>query len=128
MDQRDYRKHDRDTVKQNRGQHTPSSAHLLPSISHSNSNRLIIKKSCSLQNREKTNTSFKKYNNKLNQDKTQKDLMKNNTYSHRHRISENKKESKRVFRFRILQLDYLCNISLTYSCFLCFFLSNKFYD
>ena len=121
MDQRDYRKHDRDTAKQNRGQHTPSSAHLLPSISHSNSNRLIIQKSCSLQNPEKTNSSFKKYNKNLNQDKTQKDLMKNTTYSQRNKISDNKKGSKRVFRFRILLLNYFCKLFLKYSRFYFFF-------
>jgi hypothetical protein len=102
MDQRDYRKHGRDTARQNRGQHTPSSSHLLPSISHSNSNGLIIQKNCSLQNPEKNDTSFQKYNKKLKEDKPQKNLIKNNTHSQRNKIPENKRGSKRVFRFRII--------------------------
>ena len=105
MDQRDYRKCDRDTAKLNRGQHTPSSAHLLPSISHSNLNRIISQKNCSLQNLEKNNTSFQKYNKKINQDKTQKGLIKKSTYSQRNKISENKKGPKRVFRFRMNEFN-----------------------
>ena len=82
MDPKHYSKYDRDTTKwksKNRGQLTPlsNSAHLLPEQSHSNSNsnKLIIDKSCSLlQNRQKTNISIHKNVKKPHQGKSANDF------------------------------------------------------
>ena len=90
MDPKHYSKYDRDTTKwksKNRGQLTPlsNSAHLLPAQSHSNSNsnKLIIDKSCSLlQNRQKTNISIHKNVKKPHQGKGPNGLITNKRLTH----------------------------------------------
>ena len=109
MDPKHYSKYDGDTAKlksKSRGQLTllSTSTHLLPPQSHSNSNsnKLIIDKSCSmLQNRQKTNISIRKNDKKPHQGKSANDLIKNKTSLIRNQISENKSGKNRVFRICI---------------------------
>ena len=109
MDPKHYSKYDRDTTKwksKNRGQLTPlsNSAHLLPAQSHSNSNsnKLIIDKSCSLlQNRQKTNISIHKNVKKPHQGKGPNGLITNKKILIRNQISEDKSGKNRVFRICI---------------------------
>ena len=109
MDPKHYSKYDGDTAKlksKSRGQLTllSTSTHLLPPQSHSNSNsnKLIIDKSCSLlQNRQKTNISIRKNDKKPHQGKSANDLIKNKTSLIRKQISENKSGKIRVFRICI---------------------------
>ena len=107
MDPKYYSKYDRDTTKSEhrkiRGQLTPlsTSSHLLPSPSHSNSNsnKLIIDKSCSLhQNRQKTNISIHKNDKKPHQSKSPNDLIGNKTFLIRNQISKTKSGKNRVIR------------------------------
>ena len=115
MDPKHHSKYDGDTAKlksKSRGQLTllSTSTHLLPPQSHSNSNsnKLIIDKSCSmLQNRQKTNISIRKNDKKPHQGKSANDLIKNKTSLIRNQISENKSGENRVIRV------YICTSSIT---------------
>ena len=93
MDQKYFNKHDRDIGRMNRGQQriTPSSQHLLQPISQAHSNALSIGKSDSLQNPDEINSLSQRCSKNPHKYRIQRDLIRNNTFSQRSKILQNKK-------------------------------------